>query len=183
MGSDDDGYAVRLKLKHFAHYLASPKHSRDDSPLYIFDGTFADRDTSRCSPRPCLQPQQSPSVQPDCLDVPSLTVASIYKPASHDQRLHMPLRYVVAAFAFIRMSILETSTPRARLLATTALCTLAVHEITHVVACIHRGLREDYEVPDFFTEDLFQHVGERRRPPYRSDWPSLVAPVDAKRRW
>ncbi len=47
MGSDDDGYAVRLKLKHFAHYLASPVHSRDDSPLYIFDGTFADRDTSR----------------------------------------------------------------------------------------------------------------------------------------
>ena len=47
MGSDDDGYAVRLKLKHFAHYLASPVHSRDDSPLYIFDGTFADRDMSR----------------------------------------------------------------------------------------------------------------------------------------
>ena len=55
VGSDDEGYAVRLKLKHFAHYLASPEHSRDDSPLYIFDGTFADRDVSRCL-LPCCTP-------------------------------------------------------------------------------------------------------------------------------
>ena len=55
VGSDDDGYAVRLKLKHFAHYLTSAVHSRDDSPLYIFDGTFADRDTSRCHSVPSFR--------------------------------------------------------------------------------------------------------------------------------
>lgn len=44
MGSDDDGYAVRLKFKHFWRYANHPQHGlADDSPLYIFDGTFADK--------------------------------------------------------------------------------------------------------------------------------------------
>lgn len=47
VGADDDGYAVRLKLKHFLGYLADPEHQQDDSPMYIFDGTFGDRETSK----------------------------------------------------------------------------------------------------------------------------------------
>ena len=43
VGSDDDGHAVRLKLKHFRPYAHDPVHSLDDAPLYVFDGTFADR--------------------------------------------------------------------------------------------------------------------------------------------
>jgi hypothetical protein len=44
VGSDDDGYAVRLRLEHFLRYCCYPHHAgSDDSPLYIFDGTFADR--------------------------------------------------------------------------------------------------------------------------------------------
>lgn len=34
VGSDDDGYAVRLKLKHFLSYCTHPEHApADDSPL------------------------------------------------------------------------------------------------------------------------------------------------------
>ena len=48
MGSDDDGYAVRLRLRHYLRYAADPAHgASDDSPLYIFDGTFAERRGSR----------------------------------------------------------------------------------------------------------------------------------------
>lgn len=47
VGADDDGYAVRLKMKHFLGYLQDPRHMQDDSPMYIFDGTFGDRDGSR----------------------------------------------------------------------------------------------------------------------------------------
>ena len=47
VGADDDGYVVRLKLKHFVGYLQDPVHMQDDSPMYIFDGTFGDRDGSK----------------------------------------------------------------------------------------------------------------------------------------
>ncbi|CAD7698143.1 unnamed protein product [Ostreobium quekettii] len=48
VGTDDDGYAVRLELCHFLHYMQSPNHALvDDSPLYIFDATFGDRHSSR----------------------------------------------------------------------------------------------------------------------------------------
>ena len=48
VGSDDDGYSVRLSLSRFLYYCNSPDHGQsDDSPLYIFDGTFAERRGSR----------------------------------------------------------------------------------------------------------------------------------------
>ena len=48
VGADDEGYAVRMKLKHYLEYVHSAEHARaDDSPLYIFDGTFASRRGSR----------------------------------------------------------------------------------------------------------------------------------------
>ncbi len=48
MGSDDDGYSVRLSFSRFMHYCNSTEHGQaDDSPLYIFDGTFAERETCK----------------------------------------------------------------------------------------------------------------------------------------
>ena len=40
VGEDDDGHPVRLKLAYFLRYAAD---NIDDSPLYVFDGSFGDR--------------------------------------------------------------------------------------------------------------------------------------------
>jgi histone arginine demethylase JMJD6 len=41
VGSDDDGYAVRIPYKTFHRYAHDPDHGlKDDSPLYIFDSNM-----------------------------------------------------------------------------------------------------------------------------------------------
>jgi histone arginine demethylase JMJD6 len=47
VGSDDDGYAVRLKFAIIHHYVTDPTHMRDDSPMYVFDGSFGDKEGSQ----------------------------------------------------------------------------------------------------------------------------------------
>jgi histone arginine demethylase JMJD6 len=76
VGTDDDGYPVRLKMKHIQHYVNDPVHMRDDSPMYAFDGSVFDKPETK-------------------------------------------------------------------------------------------SLLEDFKIPDWFEEDLFKHVGAKRRPPYR----------------
>ena len=44
VGEDDDGYAVYVKLKHFVRYCLE---TQDDSPLYVFDSSFAERENTR----------------------------------------------------------------------------------------------------------------------------------------
>ena len=44
VGSDDDGYAVRLRYKHFHRYAHDPEHGlKDDSPLYVFDSNMLEK--------------------------------------------------------------------------------------------------------------------------------------------
>nr|CCA22232.1 histone arginine demethylase putative [Albugo laibachii Nc14] len=43
-GEDDDGKTIRMKLKYFLKYL---KRQRDDSPLYVFDSNFDERNDTK----------------------------------------------------------------------------------------------------------------------------------------
>ena len=81
VGSDDDGYAVRLTMSEFQFYCDEEKNpdngcKRDDSPLYVFDGSIFDKENTK-------------------------------------------------------------------------------------------ELAKDFEIPEYFSEDLFKYVGHKRRPPHR----------------
>jgi histone arginine demethylase JMJD6 len=50
VGTDDEGYSVRLKGAHFVDYVLdeNPEGAAvDDSPLYVFDSSFGDKDSSK----------------------------------------------------------------------------------------------------------------------------------------
>ena len=65
VGADDDGYPVRMKLKHYLMYVVHQEHGQmDDSPLYVFDGTFCDSHRAhtlgQVPPPPALHTPVSP---------------------------------------------------------------------------------------------------------------------------
>ncbi|KAG5184302.1 JMJD6 protein [Tribonema minus] len=80
-GEDDDGYSIKVRLKHFVNYVKNQqalsintkfrlmhfsnyvKNQQDDSPLYIFDSHFDEHDVGKA----LLQEYRVPSYFPDDL--------------------------------------------------------------------------------------------------------------------
>ena len=141
VGSDDDGYAVRLRLRDFVSYCRHPEHGlADDSPLYIFDGSFADR---RVLPAGLLLPL-------------CLALSAPESPWESSQVGGLSL-ISWPTVLFIFESVGRSASGSFR----------AAPPPPPARRRTSRALRRDFRVPPFFSEDLMALAGERRRPPYR----------------
>ena len=84
VGSDDDGYAVRLTMTEFQFYCDEEKNpdygcKRDDSPLYVFDGSIFDKENTK-------------ELEKD-FDIPNYFSEDLFKYVGHKRR--PPHRWVV----------------------------------------------------------------------------------------
>lgn len=187
VGSDDEGYSVRMKFKHFLRYLSDPAHApADDSPLYIFDGgalfcfaLFRFALVCACAaasggvrPGCCsrFHGQSGNTAGHVCLSAPRMWVHVLPLLTGHRQLQSM----------CGRMHIREPQgqcSDAGRLQGAAAVPGAFSQDTIHWQCGNLTGtfadrkgsaaMGRDYEVPPLFQEDLFQHVGERRRPPYR----------------
>ena len=84
VGSDDDGYAVRMTMTEFQFYCDEERNpdygcKRDDSPLYVFDGSVFDKENTK-------------ELEKD-FDIPSYFSEDLFKYVGHKRR--PPHRWVV----------------------------------------------------------------------------------------
>lgn len=159
MGEDDDGDTVHLPMRYYMQY-AMTSGKKDDSPLYVFDSNYGERRYNNSAERKRTKrkkrsrkgtdEERSSSGEEESarkrsrIDEAGSTRAVSITPNGERREGDNVGQGNGNAYSIPRGDddLMEPSHPTSELL-------------------------KDYRVPKYFTDDLFQLAGERRRPPYR----------------
>ncbi|KAF9278507.1 jumonji domain-containing protein 6 [Mortierella alpina] len=168
VGEDDDGNNVYVKMKYFLKYAQSDG-LKDDSPLYIFDSGFVKRkltpiqkrrisgSSSSSSSSSEKRSKNSPSKNTSSSSGGEGAVAGIKRARSRSNSPTSSFKKVIRVFG--KRDAGSTNSSRA---------TSVDGEATSKREEEHAStLLNDFTVPKYFKDDLFQLAGDRRRPPYR----------------
>ncbi|KAF9202068.1 hypothetical protein BGZ49_007752 [Haplosporangium sp. Z 27] len=169
VGEDDDGNNVYVKMKYFLKY-AEAEGANDDSPLYIFDSGFVKRKLtpiqkkrisgSSSSSSSSSERKVKSSVRPKVNSSGSECEANIVgskrarswssSPTSNSKKISRTL------------GKRRSESPIASAEDDSSKEQPSKREEEHAST-----LLQDFIVPKYFKDDLFQLTGDRRRPPYR----------------
>ena len=110
-GEDDSGRSIRMKFKHFAKYM---KYQTDDSPLYIFDSSFEDREDTKALKHEYRVPKYFPH---DLFELvgerkrPPLSLVPRRAEALRDRGSHRSVRYECLEYVVVRAQTLGLVSP------------------------------------------------------------------------
>ncbi|KAF9952493.1 jumonji domain-containing protein 6 [Mortierella alpina] len=172
VGEDDDGNNVYVKMKYFLKYAQSDG-LKDDSPLYIFDSGFVKRkltpiqkrrisgSSSSSSSSSEKRSKNSPSKNTSSSSGGEGAVAGIKRARSRSNSPTSSSKKVIRVFG--KRDSGSASNSRATSVdGDSSKETTSKREEEHASTLLN-----DFTVPKYFKDDLFQLAGDRRRPPYR----------------
>ncbi|KAG0205557.1 hypothetical protein BGX28_002809 [Mortierella sp. GBA30] len=174
VGEDDDGNNVYVKMKYFLKY-AQNEGLKDDSPLYIFDSGFVKRkltpvqkrrisgssSSSSSSSERKVSKKSSTSRKDSSSSGSEVLVAGNKRARSRSSSPTSNSKKIIRVFGK-RETVRTPSNRAASVDGNSTKERASKREEEHAST-----LLDDFTVPKYFKDDLFQLAGDRRRPPYR----------------